>query len=455
MRVIFNIKKEINSGRLSDLVPITEFTERGMGKYSNYPLSAVSYSDIIEAFPFLSGEPLYASKSITAFCYYYDGGVMFPVNLSPSSSEENDKHITPAFLIPPNENAESFYKKVKRSAFRAYEKGYGYSVIGDDSLAIDLFLKNMDKEKDLFKSFTDIYTSMDYGFDRITNDDLKKVLNARKPKQAEEVMEKIKNLPDEITVYRGEGSKSRKDGFSYSTDINTALFFASRALNPEDKGKIITGKVRKEDVIFYTDERGESEIVALPDKVYDKNKHELYSLADVFPHELIDKYFEYREYIREYTCLKDGSDHGKLHLVRVLLLGLILLEYEYDDYFDEMTDYDIDTLCTALSFHDIGRTNDAEDEKHGRDSFIKLSEVSGLPDYDKQTVSMLMEYHCLDDKLFHERYGKSVLFDIMKDADALDRVRFRIKELDVNFLRGENSWKYVPVAVQLVSGIEL
>lgn len=80
-------------------------------------------------------------------------------------------------------------------------------------------------------------------------------------------------------------------------------------------------------------------------------------------------------------------------------------------------------------------------------------------------VSFLIEYHCLDDYLAEE-YLKSadtirskkrtwLLYQILKDADALDRVRFGIYGLDVNQLRLPISHKLVPLAVAAVTGIQI
>ena len=80
-------------------------------------------------------------------------------------------------------------------------------------------------------------------------------------------------------------------------------------------------------------------------------------------------------------------------------------------------------------------------------------------------VCFLIEYHCLDDKLAEE-YLKStdtirarkrtwLLYQILKDADALDRVRFGIYDLDVNQLRLSITHKLVPLAVTAVTGIKI
>lgn len=67
-------------------------------------------------------------------------------------------------------------------------------------------------------------------------------------------------------------------------------------------------------------------------------------------------------------------------------------------------------------------------------------------------------YHRLDDKVADPHLTDSrirLLYQILKDADVLDRVRFGIAELDVNYLRLPISHKPVPLAVSAVHGIEM
>ena len=59
-----------------------------------------------------------------------------------------------------------------------------------------------------------------------------------------------------------------------------------------------------------------------------------------------------------------------------------------------------------------------------------------LVNYEK-VIQQIIKYHCLPDEIgrseIDKRYQK--LFDVFKDADALDRVRFGIRDLDINQLR--------------------
>mgnify|MGYP005803810305 FL=1 len=173
---------------------------------------------------------------------------------------------------------------------------------------------------------------------------------------------------------------------------------------------------------------------------------------------------EYRKGIEQIRRLyklhrKNGRGHGQLHSARVLFLALAIIQAgKIKLELRELTQ-----LSTAIVFHDIGRKNDRMDDGHGkagREVYEKNARSSADP-----AVCFLIEYHCLDDKLAEE-YLKStdtirarkrtwLLYQILKDADALDRVRFGIYDLDVNQLRLPISHKLVPLAVTAVTGIKL
>lgn len=103
------------------------------------------------------------------------------------------------------------------------------------------------------------------------------------------------------------------------------------------------------------------------------------------------------------------------------------------------------------------------DDSHGkasREIYENNASSSAAP-----AVCFLIEYHCLDDKLAEEYLKVSdvirpkkrtwLLYQILKDADALDRVRLGIYDLDVNQLRLPISHKLVPLAVVAVTGIKM
>ena len=106
--------------------------------------------------------------------------------------------------------------------------------------------------------------------------------------------------------------------------------------------------------------------------------------------------------------------------------------------------------------------NDSEDLLHGEQSYQAL--VNALSMTEDKDLEFLMKYHSRPDrqginalKSFpkdRQQNLKKLLF-ILKDADALDRVRFGIRALDMNFLRLDFSKKLTFVAIQALKGIEL
>lgn len=80
---------------------------------------------------------------------------------------------------------------------------------------------------------------------------------------------------DPITVYRGEPGillHARPDqigGLSWTTDINTAIKFATGATmrSPHPVGTVLKGEVRYEDVLAYITGRGEWELIVPPEDV--------------------------------------------------------------------------------------------------------------------------------------------------------------------------------------------
>ena len=77
-------------------------------------------------------------------------------------------------------------------------------------------------------------------------------------------LEALRELPDEFVVYQGH-TNTRRDGWSWTTNVDTAEWFARRFANLEhDKPCVTTGTVRRSDVTAYFLRRGEYEVLVDP-----------------------------------------------------------------------------------------------------------------------------------------------------------------------------------------------
>lgn len=91
----------------------------------------------------------------------------------------------------------------------------------------------------------------------------------------------FKALPDRFEIYRGIGIEGAENGLSWTTDVDKAHWFAGRNTNLagmdiDAEPILLTGTVNKSDVIAYFLQRGESEIVVLPENVASIRRECLY-----------------------------------------------------------------------------------------------------------------------------------------------------------------------------------
>lgn len=157
--------------------------------------------------------------------------------------------------------------------------------------------------------------------------------------------------------------------------------------------------------------------------------------------------------------------HGLHHSEKVCLYALILAKkYKLDSVETQI-------IRDAALYHDIGRVNDYEDTTHGLMSANKIEKVIDKHNkvyQDKDNIIYLkaiIEAHSLPDKdkkfvfenyqsdyptLKYEKYDR--LYNILLDADALDRTRFRKTSkaaLKEDFLRLPESKELVEFATIL------
>lgn len=292
----------------------------------------------------------------------------------------------------------------------------------------------------LFRLFFDAYTESDFGCHKIKESVLQKIIEARQPEDEAERSEALRDYPDIITVYRGgsnDVSTPPDQAYSWTTDINVANFFAARL--GYGRGHIVKGTVAKNRIVFCGFGRGEKEVFVAPRDVTINETIELKGMEDcekVIP-QITSKYIEYMDILNYLDFTQESEVHGRAHEARVLLLALTIGHYL------ELPEDDLDVLGTAAVYHDTCRDNDGEDCRHGYEARLYYQDDA---EYVDPLVEFLIEYHCRPDEDGYKHIEESpwlnaehdrakLLFDVFKDADALDRVRFGARDLDINRLR--------------------
>ncbi len=321
-----------------------------------------------------------------------------------------------------------------------------------DGLAMDYFNMLFEKKlkvKDLYETFINIYNLADYGFKKLNRETFDWILESKLEAQKLETMDRLKPLPEVVTIYRGytEGiSVPEWNAYSWTTDIRKANFFATRL--GDNDSEIIVGEVPKNKIIEFIDGRGEKEILVKYEDVEIKDRIAVWGIdkiIDILP-EVYEKLEEYEDYIDEFEFISDV--HGAEHTKRVLLHMLILC------HLMNIPKEEIDILCTAVTYHDVGRHCDGIDDDHGRASREIYEEDVKNP---SPIIAFLIEYHSLPDEIGYKEIGENPilsdnkemvtrLYKIFKDADGLDRVRLGLKDLDITYLRTEYSKHLTKIA---------
>lgn len=85
------------------------------------------------------------------------------------------------------------------------------------------------------------------------------------------------NLPDEITIYRGESTKSSDVRLAKSWSLETCIAesFAVRFLNAGETGVKYEAKILSKDLIYVYENDGEYEVIVDPSKIYNLKSEEV------------------------------------------------------------------------------------------------------------------------------------------------------------------------------------
>jgi hypothetical protein len=186
--------------------------------------------------------------------FYYNGDLAVYVEVygfdETFTAMQTDKRIT----VMEEKMKSLLQKQEYLSMFCLMEKGLRIQYLNEWYFDIP--------EQQRLEVFNTVYSSSEYGFEI----DEEILMNIK------ELFALQKNdLPEELTLYRGETSRSTHytDALSWSLKKKTAEFFARRF---KSEGTIYACKVKKEDIINYITDRDEDEILVSSDYIYDVNE---------------------------------------------------------------------------------------------------------------------------------------------------------------------------------------
>lgn len=444
-------------------------TEADKKKYAKKGyMPGYTYDEWPQKYPMIPRDKVYYINGVNAETIYYDkrNVVYVPLRifgtdlLYPWSPEKYVKDVCSVI----KEQEQNSQKKEYTRLLQAMPDG-----IKMDAMS---HLLDLEGPTPLFYStFMEQYVAADFHCGNLP----KRVINALEKSKSEaqkattmENVEKLFKGRDGVTVYRGaaDGSTDYRQAMSWTTNINVAFFFASW----QGKNAVIhTGKLYKQDVLECVDaeENDEEEIIVIPGKV---KRVTTLPLVDINSPDIkknlgaiVERYHFWRdESVQLYQKAgKCNGCHDVLHTLRVLFLCITIGLHE------NFTDNELNELCIAAMYHDAARESDGIECGHGKCSAQLYTEtLSSNP-----AVEFAIEMHCADDKNAAELLDDYVpekerdkawkILSVLKDANALDRVRFGFAKageedgLDVNQLRHDYSKRLVPLAKQLLYYLEI
>lgn len=256
-----------------------------------------------------------------------------------------------------------------------------------------------------------------------------------------------------ITIYRGMGNLSQppEKAISWTTNPINALWFANRSGHGT---KLLVAQIAPKQVVAYFPSFGkENEVIVRPGSVASYHVEDMIPVnEEIVPNLLLPAMGDFVLYTQVAKTLGYPTEnaiqiHGLKHIFRVLLLSLI---YYYNAN-DNLSEADKQILIYFSLLHDIGRINELVDEDHGdrglqqiRRRGIRLRGIR-LTKKDYRIADLLIANHCRDDEIGYsaiqaepsfsmkDRERARHLYEIAKDMDGLDRVRFN--GLDYRMLR--------------------
>ena len=125
------------------------------------------------------------------------------------------------------------------------------------------------------------------------------------------------------------------------------------------------------------------------------------------------------------------SYHGIAHTIRVMWNAFVIASI--DESIDK-TMY-LSILYASL-IHDLGKRSDTEGETHGESSALLYQErMNQLSIKDADLILEAVKYHSIDDSKCPPNVHDNIIWQVLKDADALDRSRLPGRGCNPSFLR--------------------
>lgn len=445
-------------------------TEKDKARYQKKGyLPGYTYDEWEKAYPMIPADKVYYLNGINVGTIYYDKKKIVYISLGlygtqimyPGSHKSYEKRIVNAI-------------KAQEETCRLKEYGRLFLTM-PDGIKMDAMSHLLELEgptPTFYEQFMVQYTTANFICKNLSRRVMNAVVASKSPEQKAKTMEKLQPLlgdKDYITVYRGEsdGSTNYKEAMSWTPNINVAHFFATRfGKNPV----VRVGRVYKNDVLEYfpvTGDMGsEEEILVMPGKVKNVSSEELLGIESPEIEKILKKAVRYyqiwsEDIVNLYDNFDSNDSHDVMHTLRVAFLCCIIGVHE------RLTEQEQLSLCEAAMYHDAGRETDGCESRHGE----KGAEVYRNEDGHDPYVDFAIRMHCVDDKLYAEQLFRKFssekeraaalrILNILKDADALDRVRFGLAlepgqdGLDVNYLRFDFSKRLTPLAMQSLRFLE-
>ncbi|MDY0342326.1 MAG: hypothetical protein RBR28_02065 [Lentimicrobium sp.] len=152
--------------------------------------------------------------------------------------------------------------------------------------------------------------------------------------------------------------------------------------------------------------------------------------------------------LQQHQFYRASRLHGIMHTYRVMIHVLnlgVLSGFESEAR----------TAFFAAYIHDMARKHDGYCTRHGADAaenhldeYRGLFERNGASEANMLQIAFAVKLHSLPDAPSPEDVSQRVLY-LLKDADALDRIRLGEDDLDTSFLRFDVSHRCIPFARQL------